>query len=118
MGIVGTVNYRHSLKNNVCILLESFNEAFGAKYVFKSIHIYGTLNTSEVTSIFVDDQKFVLTIRNLCYQLELQELQLQLIVDMYKSIKALSSNLYGDYKIRCYIFESYISLSIFRLPNN
>ena len=47
---------------------------------------YGTPNTSEVTSIFVDNQKFVvdnqkfvlttrnllLTIRNLCYQLELQ----------------------------------------------
>ena len=27
---------------------------------------YGTPNTSEVTSIFVDNQKFVLTIRNLC----------------------------------------------------
>ena len=26
---------------------------------------------SEVTSIFVVNQKFVLTIRNLCYQLEL-----------------------------------------------
>ena len=28
--------------------------------------MYGTPNTSEVTSSFVDNQKFVLTIRNLC----------------------------------------------------
>ena len=28
--------------------------------------VYGTPNTSEVTSTFVDNQKFVLTIRNLC----------------------------------------------------
>ena len=32
---------------------------------------YGTPNTSEVTGIFVDNQKFVLTIRNLCCQSEL-----------------------------------------------
>ena len=36
----------------------------------KSLY-YGTPNTSEVTSSFVDNQKFVLTIRNLCYQLQL-----------------------------------------------
>ena len=34
----------------------------------------------------VDNKKFVLTIRNLCYQLELQ---IKIIVDMYESIKVL-----------------------------
>ena len=31
-----------------------------------NLYNYGTPNTSEVTSSFVDNQKFVLTIRNLC----------------------------------------------------
>ena len=43
---------------------------------------YGTPNTSEVTSIFVDNQKFVLSIR-------ITEVTITIIIDMYKSIKML-----------------------------
>ena len=41
---------------------------------------YGTPNTSEVTNIFVDNQKFVLSIR-------ITKVTITIIVDMYKSIK-------------------------------
>ena len=51
-------------------------------FITSLICLNGLANTSEVTSIFVDNQKFVLSIR-------ITKVTITIIVDMYKSIKVL-----------------------------
>ena len=62
---------------------------------------YGTPNTSEVTSIFVDNQKFVLSIR-------ITKVTITIIVDIMICIKYKSafSHLYDDYKTRGYVLNN------------
>ena len=76
----------------------------------RCLYDYGTPNTSQVTSIVVDNSKFFLTIR-------ITKVTITIIADREKNIKVLFPIYMVTINSRLH-FELYTSLSIFRLQNN